>query len=322
MIVFLSNFFFFTGENEYAVSREIMRWKEAFVAKHGMENLLLFDGGSLKLSDLLDAVETLPFIAEKRLVIVDGVPKFDRHEMEMLPGRIHPQTVAVIMDPSPDKRLSAVKALEKVAEVKRFPLLRRPELMMWLRTEIAQEGGSISQGAILALLDTVGEDQRVLSNELRKLILFVAGREITESDVETLSVPSGTQVIWKLTDLIGSGRATEALLFLKNRLERGEDPYGMWVILLNMVKNLVLVQAAIKEGITTERSIGEAFGVHPFSIRGILPLARILSHEKVCDLLQWVTDADIRLKSGGYHYSADRPQELVALTERVILACA
>jgi DNA polymerase III delta subunit len=129
-------------------------------------------------------------------------------------------------------------------------------------------------------------------------------------------------VIWKLTDLIGSGRSIDALRFLRSRLERGEDPYGMWIILLNMVKNLVLVQSAFAEGITTERSIGEAFGVHPFSIRGILPLARILSREKVQELLCWVVNADIRLKSGGYHYSADRPQELVALTERLILSCA
>lgn len=318
----LANLFFFTGENEYAVSSEIHRWKEGFRDKHGLENLLVFDGASVTLSAVLDAVETLPFIAEKRLVVIEGVPKFSREEMETLAESIHPQTVAVIVEPEPDKRLSAVKTLEKLAEVKRFPLLKHPELIAWMIAQATDGGAVMSAASASALLGIVGDDQRTLETEIRKLALYAFGRDITLQDIEAVSIPSGTQVIWKLTDLIGSGKSVDALKFLRNRLERGEDPYGMWSILLNMVKNLVLVHVAFSEGVKSERGIADAFSLHPMSVRGVMSLARSLPPAKVVRLLNWAADADQKLKSGGFHYSVDRPEELIALAERVILSCA
>ena len=180
----------------------------------------------------------------------------------------------------------------------------------------------MSPETLRTLLDVLGDDQWILSSELLKLCLYASSREITHEDIDLLAVPSGSQVIWTLTDLIGSGRQVDAVRFLKRRLERGEDAYGFWIILLNMVKNLVLVWSALQERKSDERSIASATGLHFLAVRGLLSLARSLDGERMRALVDFAVQTDRALKTGGLHFSADHPHEIIAVTEQLILQTA
>jgi DNA polymerase III delta subunit len=88
-----------------------------------------------------------------------------------------------------------------------------------------------------------------------------------------------------------------------------------------MIKNVTLVWAAMQEGLRDDKSIASAAGIHFFAVRGIVPLARSLDADRVKSLVFWATDADLALKTGGYHYTAEKQGEIIALTERAILLC-
>lgn len=313
-----SNFYLFTGENAYAMTKEVLRWKQSFISKHGPENLLSMQAKDKSVSDLLDAVSVLPFIAEKRLVILEGLPKIEKEDVQRIVESIHSQTVLVIVEAKPDKRLGVTKEIERVAERKQFPLLNSLQLLEWIRESARTLGTVIGPDAESALLGIVGTDQWMLEMELQKLSAACNG-EIGIREVEALAVPSGSQIIWQLTDLIGSKKSAEALLFFARRIERGEDPYGMWTILLSMIRNLTMVFAAVSGGMRDERSIASATGLHFLQVRGMLTLARSMNMESIRSLVCYATEADIQLKSGGYHYSAEHQGEVIALGERVIM---
>ena len=315
-----SPFYFFSGENTYALREELHRWKQGFIAKHGSENLLVLQAKDLTVSDVLDAVATMPFIAEKRLVIIEGVPTMDKEEFQLVVENIHPQTILAIVEPKPDKRLSMTKELEKKAEAKVFELLTPKALENWIQSHARSVGSAIKTDAIKLLLSIVGNDQSMLDTEIRKLAAF-SGPEITKEAIENVAVASGTQVVWRLTDLVGSKKNREALEFFWNRLERGEDAYALWSVLLNMIKNLVMVHAAMQSGLHDERSIMSASQVNFYAVRSLLPLSKSLTSTDIRALLEFATDADVQLKSGGYHYTVDRPEEVIALAEKAILMC-
>ncbi len=315
-----SNLYLFTGENTYALSKELVRWKQRFVSKYGPENLTILRAKDASLSDLLDAVATMPFIAEKRLVVLEGIPRLEKEDLPRLLEEIHPQTVLVLVEAKPDKRLGITKEIERTFEKKYFPPLSRAELSVWIRSTVRGHGMSISPEAEGLLLSIVGDDQWMLQMELEKIVAGSVS-EIGPEQVEALAVPSGSQVIWMLTDLVGSRKANEALLFLQRRIERGEEPYGLWTILLSMIKNLTLVFSALEAGHRDERSIATATGLYFLIVRGLLPLARSMDLSRVHALVDWVSAADRDLKTGGYHASADHPEEVIALTERAILMC-
>lgn len=316
------NLFFFTGENEFLLSQELRTWKKAFVAKHGSENLLVLDGRQQTLIRILDAVGTMPFIAEKRLVVCEGMPAIDREELPDLIAGIHPQTVVAIVAPHVDRRLGLTKDLLKLSQAKVFEPLEGAALRSWITEYGRKFGATFTPQAVASIIDVVGSDQWMLASEIEKVAVCRAGREVTPADIDAVCVQSGSQVIWRLTDLLGNRRIPEAIAFYRSQLDHGEEPYGMWVVLLSMVKNLVAVWACIREGVTDERGISQSTGVHFLGVRGLKPLASSLTSERIQWLLNWAADADIALKTGEYKYTAERPDELISLTERLIVGCA
>jgi len=319
-IVMKGSLHFFTGENAYVLHQELLRWKRTFAEKHGPENLVTFSVSSFSLSELLDATAVMPFIAEKRLVIVEGIPKISKEEFATLLESKHEDVIILFVEPAPDKRLNVTKELQAQAELHTFGILSPRELREWAKKFVSESGATLQNEALEYLLDIVGSDQQILAQELRKLATF-ARDSIEKDHVELLAVPSGSQVIWRLTDLLGSGKAEEALKFVRYSLERGEDPYTLWSIFLNMLKNLVLVWSALEDGKTDDKEIASAVGMHFFAVRGLKTLARGLSEQQLRSLLCFALKSDIALKSGGYRYSAERPEELIALLETSILSC-
>jgi DNA polymerase III subunit delta len=315
----MENLHLFTGENGFALRSELARWKKQFAAKHGPENLVQFPS-SVPLSDLLDATATMPFIAEKRLVIVDGLPKISKEEFAALLEGMHPAVILLFVDPKPDKRLALVKEVKKAATAHEFPVLSPSELRGWIASTLKEQSATITPDAVQALLTIVGTDQSMLDQELAKLALL-SGGAIEKHHVELAAVPSGSEVIWRLTDLLGSGKWAEALAFVRHAVDRGDDVYGLWSAVLYMLKNLVFVWAAVQSGERDDFAIAGAWGVPPMSVRSLKTLARSLSEEKLRSIVTFAIDSDIALKTGGYRFSAEHPEEVTALLEKTILAC-
>lgn len=308
-----------TGENLYALRLEKRRWIDEFSKKHGPDNIVRLDGKGLTIRTLLDEAGVMPFLSEKRLVIVDGVPKSTKEEMQALEAAIHPATVLLFVDPAPDKRLGGVKQLIAIATTKAFAPLKGPKLLQWLDAEAARLGLAFRPGAAKALAEQIGDDQEALSTELEKLSLAVSGGTVTAEDVERHTIPTDEGVVWTMTDLVSAGKRAEALRYARRLLDRGSDAYGLWAILLSMLKNVLLVRAAIDDGLSSGRDIAERTGVHPFALRAIQPYAAACSLEELAGTVRWAAESDMLLKTGGYRATDESPEELHALIERFLM---
>lgn len=313
--------FLFRGENTFALRGERRRWEKEFIERHGPENLLILDGAPLKFRALLDEVGSAPFLSEKRLVVVEGIPKFSKEEVTLLPGVLHPSTVLLFSDPQPDRRLAGVKELLRIAHVREFPPLKGKALCSWIETFLREQKSSLTHGAQEVLLDVVGEDQEMLSQELRKLATFANGRPITREDVEHFVLPAGEREVWHLLHLLTAGREREALVYAESVLARGGSPQALWGSLLWMLENLLLVRAALREGKGNALERARELGVPFPSIRTLLPFAERLSEERVRRFLRETIVADIALKTGEYRATSEAPEELAALIDRFILHC-
>jgi len=330
----MENIVLFTGENNFTLLEELSRWMHEFKERHGEENLTRLSGAALTPSAFLNEVASAPFIAERRLVVVDDIPSFSTEESHAgrhkaskgVPGmcavlsHVHPQVVVLFVAPKPDRRLSSTKELLELATVKTFPPLSGEALLRWIQ-EAFRAAGAQTESAVPALLiEQVGEDQRKLSQEIKKLSLFATGRPITGSDIDALVFPSAEQTVWNLLDLLGDGRAEEAVLYCHRLLKAGESAQGIWTIFLWIVTSLVSVASAVSEGTTSIQGIMQATGVKFGAVRALLPLARSCRKEQLKELLLRVTDADISLKTGAWKAGADSEEELFALLDRCLLS--
>jgi DNA polymerase-3 subunit delta len=313
--------FLFTGENTYALRAELQRWIQEFERKYGPENLVRLEGKTAKVRSLLDEITVMPFLAERRLVIMEGLPRFTKEQLQTVVEQIHPSTILAVVDPKLDKRTAAAKELLSLAQVKEFPPLTEVSMRKWIESFLRSQSTTIEKDATELLLEWVGEDQGLMAGELEKLSLYARNRNITRSDVEELSLPTAEGVIWKLTDLLASGKKKEALAYAHRLLERGGDAFGMWAILLSMLRTLVAVSVAAKEGKRDPRSIASEVGVHFLAVRSMLPLASRMHMDALRTFLDQVTESDIRLKTGVYRATEEDSEELKALLDRFIARC-
>ncbi len=315
----MSQVYLFTGENAFDLDFERRRWIGEFREKHGDHNLLCIDGKNCELRNLLDETGAAPFLSDRRLVVIDGIPALEKEEFIRLIENIHPSTLLLIVDPKPDKRLSITKEILANATVKTFPNHRRPALVDWLCKRAVDEGSSLTRPAAEHLIDVVGEGQMFLATELRKLATFACEKGITSDDIDTLCMLSEEQAVWKLMDLLVAGKGIEALVFAEELFAKGESPHALWARLLWIVSQLVLVAGAAQEGSSNPATIAKQTGVPFPTVSNVLPLARRLKMQTLLSLVEKFAKADVEIKTGGYRATAEAPEELLSLIDCCIV---
>ena len=66
----MQNIYLFHGTDSYTSIRKAIFWQKEFEKKYGDLNSELFEGEDLTANKFMEAVGTLPFLSEKKLVVI------------------------------------------------------------------------------------------------------------------------------------------------------------------------------------------------------------------------------------------------------------
>ena len=311
----MSQIFLLTGENDYELIAERRRWITEFTAKHGAENLSVSDASSIKYTDLIGEISSAPFLAEKRLMVLNGIPKMEKEQLQAIVEAIHPSNLLLFIEAKPDKRLSVIKELLAIATVKSFSKHTGQTLISWLIGLAKDQGVSLSSQTARYLIQTVGENQMLLSTELCKLTTYANGSEITDQHIDMLCMLSEQQAAWKLTDLLAAGKKESAIRFACELTEKGESPYAVWNILLWIVSQLTLVVAAVADGQSSPAAITKLTGASFPTARAFAPLAKRIDPKRMRNVVEHYAHTDTELKTGGFRSTVEAPEELLSIID-------
>ncbi len=226
------------GEDDFSRSQALEEIKRSLGDRATLAtNTTVLDGAQVTLDRLRSACETVPFLAERRLVIIEGLlerfePKNKASPKKRSPDpkdehkKDEPKTLAEYFARIPDfttlvlvsgkigSRNPLLSELSGKAEVKSFPMLRdtrqEAKLSQWSERRVKEAGGSISPGAIDLLTKFVGGNLWVMANEIDKLVLFTAGRCIDEKDVKAIVSDAQEANVFTMVDAILGFRADAA----------------------------------------------------------------------------------------------------------------
>lgn len=314
------NFFLFTGENTYALKEEVRRWKRTFVQKHGEANLSVHASQEFSWGRFCDEAKAAPFLSEKRLLVLEGLPSITKEEFEELLPAMHEKTVLLLCEPILDKRKALTKFLLHTATVQVFPPLMKQKLVSWILSLGKEKEVAIHPRDAELLIDRVGEDQWCLHEECLKVIAFASPEPPTQKHIERVCLPSGTHAAWTLSDLIGKGKTEEAASYCRALTQSGEDASFLWnAVFLTIIKNLVTLWIFLREKNLPPASLARETGVHFLSVQSLLPFIQSLSDERIRAIVRSVLQADFALKTGTLRATASDPIELQTMLERQIL---
>lgn len=177
------------------------------------------------------------------------------------------------------------------------------EGIRWVVERAAREAVKVDAEAARELVDALGSDMMLVSNELEKLILFVGQKKrITIGDVETLILAAKQRSLYELTDAISSKDRVRALAVLDAMLasEEGEEAAigHIYMLARTFRQMLVILEKNVRDSRMIWQALWQGFRVPPFAAEDVIRQARrYKSRRELTAALRLLARADLALRS-------------------------
>lgn len=311
------------GQDDFSLGHSLEEIKRSMGDQTLLEaNTTTLDGQQLALDQLRTVCETVPFLAERRLVIIKGLlERFEpkgkssrrrknthitnqQDEYKSLAAcitKIPDSTILVLIDSKVGGKNPLLKELSSKAEVKSFPLLRDAKLRQWIQRYVAKEDGSISPQAVNSIAKLVGSNLRIMANEITKLLLFTSGRRIEEEDVDMLVSYAQEANVFTMVDAILSFKAKVAEQSLQQLLQIGAAPAYLLVMISRQVQMIVRARE-LRNQRESEIEIQNRLGLtSEYALHKILDQADRYPLERLKQVYNKLLEADLSIKTGKYN---------------------
>jgi DNA polymerase-3 subunit delta len=281
-------------------------------------NTAVFDGARVTLAELRSVCDTVPFMAERRMVIVHGLlsrlhPSGQRQKKEdrssgqssyleelvdYLP-RLPATTRLVLVEPG---QLANDHPILRQAKQDEYGFVRAfvppKDLVKWVRQRAISKGGQLSPQAAVALVEAVGAEQRLLDQEIEKLLAY-ANRErpITSEDVSLLVPYAQEAVIFDAVDALGQRDGVKAARLIHNLLDHGNEPLYLLAMIVRQFRLLIQIKELALEGLPPP-AIARAIRLHPFPTGKLYNQARNFTLEQLERVHRHLLQIDVQIKTG------------------------
>jgi len=339
--------YLFLDADDYLFSRRLSELKAAMGDPEMADlNVTELAASHTNVADILYHTGTMPFLAERRLVIVrDYLSQLDKRiaaskgtesaahteaarliaDMAELPST----NDLVFVDSGVDKRRQlwkgfrgekgATPGLAELIASKRVVAeeLGTPDakqLSDWILRTAKDEGIAIDGQAVQILANFVGPNLRHLSNELQKLALYASGRSISAADVKLMVSDNSEGLIWDLTDALSQRDGRKAMRSLHD-LRRGDaNPFYLLTMMARQYRILVKVKDAVSRGGNNENEIAREVKESPYPVKKAMQQCRGYRMDELEAVLERFLQADLAMKTG-----ADAETEIEVLVAELTL---
>ncbi|MBM3945526.1 MAG: DNA polymerase III subunit delta, partial [SAR202 cluster bacterium] len=282
-------------------------------------NVSTLDGVKLRFDELRAACDTVPFLAEKRLVIVEGLlsriarrgasqaGETDGEEEEGTgPGewtglgdylaKVPPTTELVFVDGDVKANNPLLVRIKPVAAARRFALPKGIELQDWIRRRALEKGMRIHPRAVAALAEAVGNDLPVLNAELDKLAVYCWEREVALQDVQEMVSYTREANIFAIVDGVVENRPGEALIQIGRYLEAGNHPLQLMATIGTQIRRLLLAKELRAEGVKPD-DIGQRLRLSGYPLKKTLQQEPRLTRQQLVEAHDLLVQADLGFKT-------------------------
>ena len=263
-------------------------------------NRALYEGDKTKESDIIDFAETVPFLAEHRLIRVKD-SGFFKGSCELLPDymkNIPDYAVIVFSEGEVDKRSRLYKAVRAAGYVTEFTAQSEDTLIRWGAGLLKKGGLQISRNDMNYLLSRTGTDMSHIMLEIDKLINYCSGQTaVTRQDIDAIT---GTQLenrIFEMIDAMTDGDQAKALALYADLLSLKEPPMRILYLIARQYNQLLTVRELMDEGIS-QSLIAQKTGMRDFIVRRNMRRAKSFSAQKLLDNVEKCVGMEEAVKTG------------------------
>lgn len=278
----LDNCYIFCGPDEKLIKSHVDFITKNILASDFMDlNYSRFDGSKTDFDTIIDACETMPFMSDKKVVVVYRASFLDDNSGSKNSGDLKSKNFISLNEyldnPSPhctliiyyiylsdrEKPSSKIKKLDKKACVIKVDKLKGEFLQKRCKDLFEDAGTKIGKAELTLFCSQVDNNMDIVINEIEKLVSFAEGREITKEDILAMMPQKSENDIFNLVDYLSQKNIKRALDILNELIYKGEKIPLILFMIARQFNLLFNIKLGIDSGKSKEILASE-LKLHPY----------------------------------------------------------
>ena len=264
----------------------------------------LFDAeaASVSVSEVLDELRTVPFLTDKRVVLVKGADKFiseNRPLLEKYFDKPCPTGRLILTVRTLDARTNLAKKLPKVGKLIKVAQPTRRELPQRLmKYAIDAHDKKLSMTAAILLIELTGDELTRLYSEIDKLALFAdAEKVITPKHIESLIGHNRLFNAFTVIDAVIAGNPGQAVERLRGMFAQDKSTeYTVVGAFAFHFRRMFNAKVMLNKGVRADE-VGKRFKIWSHKDQFFAQL-RQMSLRQIGEYLQQLAETDYAIKTG------------------------
>ena len=288
------------GQEAYLQKQYRDKLVNALVGEGDTMNVWQVQGKEDSIPQLIDFAETMPFLAERRVIVMEGtgVLKSGGEALAEYFADACETTTWILVESECDKRSKLFKAADKAGLCIEFTTQDETTLKKWILGMLKKEGRQVTGATLELFLEKTGTDMNVIRLELEKLLCYTMDKSVIESaDVEAVCITRVTSHIFDMVDAIGV-RDQRKALHLYNELQALREPPIRILFLIGRHMNILLQIKDLKKRGFDNKAMASKVGVPPFTVGKYVKQAGMYKTSQLKYALERCIQADEAIKNG------------------------
>lgn len=288
------------GEEAYLKKQYKDKLTKAMIPESDTVNYAYYEGKGTNPAELIDLAETMPFFADRRLIVVENSGFFKNATPELADYiKNMPETACFIfVESEVDKRGKMYKAVKDKGRAVEMGRQDEKTLLYWLAGMVKKEGKQIKESTARYLVAKTGTDMENLEKEMEKLFSYTLGQtEITVQDVDEICTTQVTNKIFDMVEAVAAKQQKQALDYYYDLLALKEPPMRILYLLARQFKLLMEVKDLSGRGYDKPQ-IAKTAGLHPFVAGKYIKQCRSFSKEELRSIMEEAANTEEMVKTG------------------------
>jgi DNA polymerase III subunit delta len=274
-------------------------------------NLSTYDMNEIPVETAIEDAETLPFMGEKRVVIIKNASFLTgakekqkvEHNLNRLETYINdPVSYTCFIIEAPyeklDERKKVVKLIKKQFEVLHASPMNEKLVYDWLHERARDHHITLTSDGADRLLQLLGAKLMILSSEVAKMALYVGeGGEINSEVVDLLVARTLENDVFALVDRVVHRKLEEAFRILYDLFQQNEEPIKIAALLVRQFRIIYHVKELTRRGYS-QKQIATTLKIHPYGVKVAAGQANFFKEKDLTEILAAFAEADYQMKTG------------------------
>lgn len=297
--------YLFFGSEEFLIEDVVNQTINVLVDPSSKDfNLNIYNASDSSPAVVLDTIRTLPFMSERRLVILKkvdlaGKAFMDNKNFLNYLESPYKETCLIVTAENIDKRKKFYTLISKAGKAVHFQKFKSFQTVSWISKRAKEKGYKVESSSAKFIADVFDNNLNRIDNELEKIFLYCG--EEKSIDLALVQLVAGNpkvDSIFALTSAIGEKKIGSSVSKMENLLLHGALPLQTLGMITRQYRLIWQAKVLVTKRVSPSEIAGK-IGVPPYFVDEIISQSSHYTTKNLVFVFERLLKTDLELKSSG-----------------------